>query len=92
MIILENGFKIKADESNFTLIKCKTIVKDDGEKEIESTVGYFATLVQALERYLREIERQVIQFDTMDIKQAITMLKLAHKGIINEIQTLGGKI
>ncbi len=92
MIILENGFKIKGEEQNFTLIKCKTIIKDGVEKEIEKTVGYFATLLQAFERYLREVERQVIQFDTMDIKEAITMLKLAHKGIINEIQTLGGKI
>lgn len=89
MIKLSNSFIIRGDENNFTLCKIKVAEKGENEgRERESVVGYYGTLVQAFERYLTEIERLAIQDVGLDVKQAITALKNAHRDILDEVKSL----
>ena len=74
--MLDEKYCIKVDEYNYTLCKIrknKNKDKNNGE-DYYTPVGYFNTLIQALERYSKEIIRGELKSGCICLSEAVKII------------------
>lgn len=90
IINLKNGYYIEIDPLNYTL-KQKYIgkTKSGEEKEAVKTLGYYGTMGQAIEEYIRSACRDVTDGETMELKEYAATVdqaaRIAAQGISGEL-------
>lgn len=85
MLQLNNGFLIDADRAGYSLHQVRKIKTQDYIKTYiktsDVTIGYFGSLSDALDGYVKAAVRQHVQDTSTDLKQVRKLLKKLHDEI-----------
>jgi hypothetical protein len=80
MITIDNNYCIKVDEFNYTLCRVRTSKSGKNKgKEYFETVGYYSSLIDALEAYGRENVRAALLDGDMTLTEALTVIKESYE-------------
>lgn len=81
MLQLNNGFLIDADRTGYSLHQVRKIETPDYIKASDVTIGYFGSLSDALDGYVKAAVRQHVRDTTTDLTQVRELLKDLHDEI-----------
>lgn len=87
IIDIDEKYCVVVDEYNYALKKKRTVAGGkNGGKEYYESIGYFPSLVQALERYGQENVRERLENGRMTLSDALTAISEATAVVADRIQ------
>jgi hypothetical protein len=82
MIRLDEKYGILVDERNYTLIKIWVIESGKTKgNQVNTPVGYYRKLTEALEAYARKKASDAIRDADMDLKEAIEVIRESNRKV-----------
>lgn len=79
-IELKNGYYIEVDSLNYTLRQRYTGTTKDGEgKEAFRTCGYYGNIRQAIEKYIKLTQMDVLSDESVSLMEYVKSIEQANK-------------